>query len=180
MDRRMIGLAAAAAYILAVYLANLAVARLGVVAVGFGLAAPSGVYLAGVSLGLRDVVQDALGRVVVVGCIVVGAGLSYLLGADAVIPGGHASIAVASGVAFLASELLDMGVYTPMRERSWLGAVAASNTAGAVADSVVFLWLAYGGFAFLRGQVVGKLWVTAATLVVLYLIRGGYRRRVAA
>ena len=33
-------------------------------------------------------------------------------------------------VAFLLSELVDYAVYTPLREKNWLSAVALSNTVG--------------------------------------------------
>ncbi len=41
---------------------------------------------------------------------------------------------------------------------------------GVVADSALFLWIAFGSLAFLKGQVVGKLWMTAlaVALVVSY------------
>jgi uncharacterized PurR-regulated membrane protein YhhQ (DUF165 family) len=172
--RTLVGWLVAGAYVATVWLANIAVAHLGVVSVGFGLVAPAGVYLAGLAFTLRDVLQDFLGRRAVVAAILTGAVLSYLLGAGNTIPGGHASIAVASAAAFLVSESSDFAVYTPLRERSWLGAVALSNTAGAVIDSVVFLWLAFGGFAFLKGQIVGKLWITALSIVVLRLLAHQY------
>jgi uncharacterized PurR-regulated membrane protein YhhQ (DUF165 family) len=84
---------------------------------------------------------------------------------------------VASGVAFLLSELADYAVYTPLRERNWLGAVALSNTVGLVLDSVIFLSLAFGSLTFLPGQIVGKAWMTAAAVVVLWLVRNRFLRR---
>jgi uncharacterized PurR-regulated membrane protein YhhQ (DUF165 family) len=77
-------------------------------------------------------------------------------------------------VAFLLSELADFAVYTPLRRRTWLGAVAASNTVGLVIDSALFLWLAFGSLEFLAGQVVGKAWMTALAVVLMALWR---RRR---
>jgi uncharacterized PurR-regulated membrane protein YhhQ (DUF165 family) len=50
---------------------------------------------------------------------VIGAGLSALVSPQ---------FAVASGIAFLVSELADLAVYTPLRQRNWLAAVALSNT----------------------------------------------------
>jgi uncharacterized PurR-regulated membrane protein YhhQ (DUF165 family) len=92
--------------------------------------------------------------------IVVGAGLSWAVTSNR-------DLAVASGVAFLFSELADFAVYTPLRERNktlvgWLTAVGASNLVGLVVDSVLFLWIAFGSLDFLRGQVLGKLWMTIA------------------
>jgi uncharacterized PurR-regulated membrane protein YhhQ (DUF165 family) len=163
--------ALALAYLACVPLANWLVATFGVVPVGFGLVAPAGVYAAGLALTLRDVTQEALGRRWVVGCIVAGAI------ASAAVPGVPTQLALASGVAFLVSELADLAVYTPLRRRHWLGAVAASNTVGAVVDSALFLSLAFGSLVFLPGQVVGKLWVTALSVAVLQPLRRLAERR---
>ena len=175
-ERRVIGLVAACAYVATIWLANDAITRWGIVSVGFGLAAPAGVYFAGLSLTLRDLLSDTLGRLAVVAAILLGAGLSYLLGADSTIPGGHASIAVSSGLAFLLSEFADFAVYTPLRERGWLRSIFASNLVGAVIDSLVFLWLAFGSVALWKGQVVGKTWVTLLAILVLWLVRRSWRR----
>lgn len=149
-------------WILTIVGANWAVTTFGVVPVGFGLAAPAGVYFAGLSLTLRDFVQERLGRRWTIAAIVVGALLSALL---------SPSLALASGTAFLLSELADFAVYTPLRHRHWLWAVALSNTVGTVVDSALFLSLAFGSLAFLPGQVVGKTWVTAVAVAVLWLWR---------
>jgi queuosine precursor transporter len=145
-------------YVLSIVAANATLALVGLVPVGFGLLAPAGVLWAGVALTLRDVIQERLGRRAVFGAVVAGAVLS-----SAFAP----SFAVASGGAFLASELADFAVYTPIRRRHWLTAVAASNTVGLLIDSGLFLWLAFGSFDFLAGLIVGKLYVTIATIVVL-------------
>lgn len=78
-----------------------------------------------------------------------------------------AQLALASGLAFLFSELADFAVYSPLRQRHWLGAVVASNTVGVVVDSALFLWLAFGSLEFLAGQVVGKLWMTALAVTLI-------------
>ena len=52
-----------------------------------------------------------------------------------------------------------------------MAAVAASNTVGAVVDSYIFLSLAFGSLAFFWGQVVGKTWVTVATVALLVALR---------
>jgi uncharacterized PurR-regulated membrane protein YhhQ (DUF165 family) len=149
-------------WILTIVAANWAVTAFGLVPVGFGLAAPAGVYFAGLSLTLRDFVQERLGRRWTIAAIVVGALLSALL---------SPSLALASGTAFLVSELADFAVYTPLRHRHWLGAVALSNTVGTVVDSALFLSLAFGSLAFLPGQVIGKTWVTAIAVAVLWAWR---------
>jgi uncharacterized PurR-regulated membrane protein YhhQ (DUF165 family) len=159
---RLIGLAAVAAYIATVFLANWAIERYGFVSVGFGLTAPAGVYFAGLAFTLRDITHDTLGRGFVLLAIVVGAALSALVSTD---------FAFASGAAFLLSELFDFAVYTPLRARNWIGAVAASNVVGLVADSVLFLWLAFDSLEFLSGQIVGKAWMTLLAVAVLMLWR---------
>ena len=67
--------------------------------------------------------------------------------------------------------MLDFAVYTPLRKRNWLGAVAASNVVGLAADSVIFLWLAFDSLQYLPGQVVGKAWMTLLAIGVLWLLR---------
>lgn len=150
------------AYIATIFLANLAIATIGFVPVGFGLTAPAGVAFAGAALGLRDLVQDEMGRRWTVGAIVVGAAASALVSPQ---------FALASGTAFLFSELCDFVVYTPLRERSWYVAVAASNVVGLVVDSALFLWLAFGSLAFLAGQLVSKTEVTLAFIAVAWIWR---------
>jgi queuosine precursor transporter len=164
-------MAALVAYIGTVYGANWALRKFGIVSIGFGLTAPAGVFFAGLALGLRDFVQEGLGRVAVVAAILAGAGLSWWLGADATLPGGLTSIAVASGVAFLLSELADFSVYTPLRERTVAGGIAASNVVGAIVDSALFLWLAFGSLEFFAGQLVGKTVMTLPALAVLAVWR---------
>jgi len=149
-------------FIVTIFLANWAIVSFGLVPVGPGLVAPAGVYFAGLAFTFRDLAQDRLGRGWIVAAIVAGAVLSGLL---------SQKFAVASGIAFLVSELLDFMVYTPLRRRNWLGAVAASNLAGLAADSVIFLWLAFGSLQYLPGQIVGKAWMTALAVAVLWLLR---------
>jgi queuosine precursor transporter len=149
-------------YILVIVLANWAIQAFGLVPVGFGLLAPAGVYFAGLAFTLRDLVQEQLGRRWTVGAILAGAAISAALSPQ---------LAIASGIAFLVSELADFAVYTPLRQRHWLLAVALSNTVGLVADSVLFLWLAFGSLEFLAGQVVGKGWMTLLAVALLWTVR---------
>jgi uncharacterized PurR-regulated membrane protein YhhQ (DUF165 family) len=163
-----IGLAAVILYIATIFAANWAIERYGPVSVGFGYMAPAGVYFAGLAFTLRDITHDTLGRVFVLVAILIGAALSSLVSTD---------FALASGVAFLVSELADFAVYTPLRERNWLGAVAASNVVGLIADSVLFLWIAFGSLDFLTGQIIGKVWMTVAALALLAVWRWWWRER---
>lgn len=149
-------------YIATIFAANWAISRYGLVPVGFGLAVPAGVYFAGLAFTLRDLTQDALGRGWTIVAIAAGAALSAAI---------SPTFALASGLAFLVSEATDFAVYTPLRERGWLGAVVASNIVGLVIDSALFLGLAFGSLAFLPGQVIGKAWMTVLAVAVMYAWR---------
>jgi|HigsolmetaAR201D_1030396.scaffolds.fasta_scaffold02454_4 uncharacterized PurR-regulated membrane protein YhhQ (DUF165 family) len=157
-----LGIIALISYILTIFAANVAISLIGVVPVGFGLMAPAGVYFAGLAFSLRDAIQETLGRRWVVAAILIGALVSAFLSAQ---------LALASGIAFLLSELADFAVYTPLRQRSWFAAVAVSNTVGAVVDSALFLWLAFGSLEFLLGQITGKLWMTLLAVVLITVWR---------
>lgn len=127
--------------------------------VGFGLTAPSGVLMIGAALVLRDAVQQLLGLRWALAAIAAGVVLSVFVAPPALV--------VASAVAFGIAELLDLAVYTPLRERNLSLAVLASGAVGAVADSAAFLWLAFGSFDFMAGQLLGKIWVTLAAAVLV-------------
>jgi uncharacterized PurR-regulated membrane protein YhhQ (DUF165 family) len=159
---KRIGLAATVLFVATIFGANWALETYGLVPVGFGLLAPAGVYFAGLAFTLRDVVHRTLGRLPVIAAILAGGAVSWLV---------SPTFAVASAVAFTVSELSDLTVYEPLRNRNWYGAVVASNIVGAVVDSAVFLWLAFGSLAFIQGQIVGKLWMTAAALPLLVVGR---------
>ena len=127
-----------------------------------GIMAPSGVLMIGVALVLRDLVQRRLGVGFSAAAVVVGSVLS----AGVAPP----SLVIASGVAFLLSELADLAVYTPMARRKLIAAVVASSVVGLVVDSIVFLWLAFGSLEFLPGQVIGKAWMVLLSIpFVIYL-----------
>jgi uncharacterized PurR-regulated membrane protein YhhQ (DUF165 family) len=160
-----------AAFVATVYGANWALARLGLVPVGFGLMAPAGVYFAGLAFGLRDALHELGGSRLVVAAIAVGTALSYVIEDAVQIPGGHVSIAVASAVAFGLSELADLCVYSPLRQRHWTAAVLASGAAGAVVDSGLFLWLAFGSLENITGLLLGKAYMIALALPVVWWAR---------
>jgi len=128
-----------------------------------GLMAPSGVIVIGVALVLRDLVQREFGIGLTIGAIVCGAAISAAIAPP--------SLVIASGTAFLLSELADMAVYTPLRERRLALAVLFSGAVGAVIDSAVFLWLAFGSLNYLGGQIVGKLWASLVGFLVLAALR---------
>lgn len=158
-------------YIGTIWLANYLITHVGVqfdpngphtIPVGFGLMAPSGVLAVGLAFTLRDLVQRSWGAVMAAVAVVIGAILSAMI---------SPALALASGTAFLASEMLDLLVYTPLSKKNLYAAVIASNTVGLVVDSAVFLLMAFGSLAFLPGQCVGKAWMTLAALPVIWLIR---------
>ena len=133
-----------------------------------GMSAPSGVLAIGAALVLRDLVQRRLGVKWAVGAILVGALLSGLVAAPALV--------LASTIAFLLSETADLAVFTPLQRRGLVLAVAASGVVGIVVDSLLFLSLAFGSLDFLSGQVIGKAWALLAALPLVYLLRLRDRR----
>ena len=157
-----IAIAALTGFVFTVVGANWALSTFGIVSIGFGLAAPAGVYFAGAAFTFRDFVHDTSGRKGVLVAIVIGALLSWWL---------EPVFAIASGTAFLVSELADYSVYAPLRRKTWLGAVALSNSIGLLVDSALFLWLAFGSLAFIEGQVVGKFYMTALAIVLIWSVR---------
>jgi uncharacterized PurR-regulated membrane protein YhhQ (DUF165 family) len=136
------------------------------------LTVPVGAVCAGAAFGIRDHVHEAFGPsgvAVAIGC---GTGLSWLLGSPAV--------AAASALAFLLSETIDAYIYVRlMRRRSVVLAVIGSNVAGLAVDSVVFVPLAFGTWAPLTGQVVGKAFATAVAVGVQAVARATRLRLVA-
>lgn len=138
---------------------------------GFGLLAPSGAYAAGVTFVARDVVQRTSGRAWALGAIAVGTLLSV-----AVSP----QLALASGGAFLFSELVDFGIYTPLQRRSFVLAVFASGVVGSMVDSALFLTLAgipltapesFLPYSTLIGLVLAKIWMQLLAIPVAVWIR---------
>lgn len=170
MTRR--GILALTAYIAAIVAANWLTTHYGLVHVAPGLVTTAGTYAAGSALLLRDVVQDTAGWRWVLAGIATGAVLTAVT---------SPALALASATAFLLAELLDMAVYTPLRERGWARAALLSGIAGAVVDTWVFLALA--GFPItaqtVGGQLVGKvLWATALPIAVITAVRMVRRGRV--
>lgn len=166
-ERRTVAVVAAVAYLGSVVLANYLTTRYGFIDAGFGQYATAGTYAAGGALVVRDVLQDAIGRLGVLALIVAAAALSAAVAAPA--------IALASAVAFGCAELLDMAVYTPLRRRGtfgspwWARAVLLGALLGALLDTVLFLWIAFGWAAVapaLAGQMLAKAQVILVLLAV--------------
>jgi queuosine precursor transporter len=133
--------------------------------VGFGFTAPSGVLVVGASLVLRDMVHEAGGAKAALIAIGLGGILSALFAAPALL--------LASVLAFMLAELADLAVYAPLRERRLWLAVFLSGVVGAIVDSAVFLWVAFGSLEFIEGQIIGKIWMTM--LAIPFLWKGSRR-----
>ena len=157
------GIAALVVYIGTILAANWMTARFGLVPIGFSLAVTAGTFSAGFALVARDWVQVESGRRVVLVAILAGAVLSALTT--------NAALALASGIAFLVSELVDLGVFTPIRARSLPLAVLVSSVVSAPVDTVLFLHLA--GFGVTWQAVAGQFIVKTAmaAMVAAWLVR---------
>lgn len=131
--------------------------------VGLGYYAPSGVLMIGAALVLRDMVQEAGGIRAALLAIAIGGALAWVVAPPALV--------LASVAAFLLAELADLAVYTPLRECRLGLAVLASGAVGAVVDSAVFLWLAFGSLAFIEGQIIGKAWMSLLAVPVIRFLR---------
>lgn len=160
---------AVAVYVASIAAANWLTATLGLVPIGFGLVVTAGTFAAGAALIARDWVQVTSGRMWTLAAIGVGAALSAWTATPA--------IAIASGVAFLVSELVDFGVFTPLRGRSLPAAVLVSSLVSAPVDTVLFLYLAGFGVTWqaVAGQLIVKTAMAAAVAGGLYAVsvRGG-------
>lgn len=169
--KRAVGWIALAGFIACIFLANYAITHWGTVPFPggphtvtiFGLTGPSGVLVVGVSFTLRDAAQLALARWWILGAVILGAALSFLVAP---------SLAFASGVAFLFGEGCDWAVYTPLAERGkWVAGLVASNTVGSAIDTTLFLWLAFHSLHFWGGQFALKALMTVPAVAVLLPIR---------
>ena len=155
-------------YFLTIPLANWMIGNIGecipngpcVIPVGFGLFAPSGVLMIGLALLLRDMLHEYFGWQALLLAVIVGSGLSLGFSSP--------SLAIASAIAFAVAELADMLVYAPLRKRNLPVAVVASGAVGAVVDSLLFVWIAFGSTDFTVGTTVAKIY---ASVLFFALVR---------
>lgn len=126
-----------------------------------GIYAPSGVIMIGAALVLRDLIQRRCGALTSLACIAIGAVVSTGVASP--------TLALASGAAFIFSELVDFAVYAPLARNRFAVAVLLSCIAGAIVDSALFLWLAFGSLSFIGGQIVGKFYAAIAYLTVRFV-----------
>lgn len=128
--------------------------------VGFGLMAPSGVLMIGLALVLRDWLHELAGVKWSIAAVLAGGALSLFVAQPA--------LAVASALSFVLAELADLGVYVPLRKRGAGLAVMASGVIGAIVDSALFLWIAFGSFDHVAGLVVAKIY--ASLIIGIFLM----------
>jgi hypothetical protein len=147
-----------AVYVALIFAANWAVMTFGIVPLFFwpAVAAPAGVYFAGLTFAARNQLQESKGRVWSVVAIPLGAAFSFLISPH---------FALASGATFLLSETADWLVYSHIRKRGRPLAMLASCIAADVVDSAVFLALAFGSLDHIEGQIAGK-WAVVVPIVV--------------
>lgn len=130
------------------------------IAVGFGLMAPSGVLVIGAALVLRDWLHELAGWRWSFVAVLTGGGLSLVFSPPA--------LAVASAAAFTLAEMADFVVYARLRRRGKALAVMASQIIGAALDSALFVWLAFGSLEFSAGTTLAKIYAGAAVAIVLW------------
>ena len=95
---------------------------------------------------VTDVTNRLLGPAVARRVVYLGFAVAVLLSIWIASP----RLAMASGSAFLVGQLLDVGVFNALRERTWWKAPAFSSLIGSAADTLVFFTLAFAaGFAVL-------------------------------
>lgn len=157
-------------YMTAVVLANVLTDHYGLVAVGWGLLVTAGTYAAGAALFARDFLQrhatDLYGTLRGILYVLAAIAVAGVVSAITASPG----LALASTLAFLTAEAVDLAVFTPLRERAGFAvSVLVSNVVSAPVDTVMFLWVA--GFpvtvSAVTGQFIGKvLWATLVPLLL--------------
>ncbi|MCT9075234.1 VUT family protein [Streptomyces fulvoviolaceus] len=170
--RRTAALLATAGYLATIPTANWLTTRYPAAPVAPGVLAPAGVYVVGLTLVMRDVGRELAGRTPVAMAMVGGVVLSYWTANE--------TVATASAAAYVLSESLDFAAYEWLRNHGFTIALAISNTVGLIADSALFLSLAFGSLHYLPGQLIGKAWMTGVAVVLLLLRRrahhGAHRR----
>lgn len=156
------------AYLACIPLANWLILHVGPIPVFPGILAPSGVLVIGLALVLRDAIQTRMGLGIALAATLCGVALTTGIASH--------QLAVASGLAYLLSEVWDAAIFTTVYRKGWRYnttalalAIVVSGIAGAALDSLVFLYLAFGDMTFFWGQFIGKLYASLAFgLVLIY------------
>lgn len=128
--------------------------------VGFGLMAPSGVLMIGLALVLRDWLHELSGWRWSAVAVAMGAGLSLLFSPP--------TIALASATAFLFAEMADLMVYSKLRRKSKPLAVISSQVVGAIFDSMLFVYIAFGSLDFSMGTTLAKIYAGVVVAIILW------------
>jgi queuosine precursor transporter len=144
-----------AAFVSLAILANWLASRFTITVPFTDLIAPAGVLTIGAAFVLRDWLAQIAGFWWGVAVIPIAGGASYLIG-EVAGWSGLQKIAIASVIAFCASEGLEAIVFAPLRRRNLTIGVLASGMAGNALDSWLFLTLAFGSTAFFWGNFIGK------------------------
>lgn len=81
-------------------------------------------------------------------------------------------IAVASGSAFIVSQLLDIAVFNRLRSQSWWQAPLIGSVVASVIDTVIFFFIAFAGsdldWRMLAAGDLGIKWLMAVVLLAPY------------
>ncbi len=139
-------------YLTAAVLANLSTSFLGAYA-----SIINAFLFIGLDLTARDKLHDAwrgkglFWKMLLL--IATGSGISYLLNKDA------GAIALASLVAFVVAGAVDTLVYQYLHDKAWMWKVNGSNIFSALADSMIFPTIAFGGIMplIMLGQFAAKV-----------------------
>lgn len=127
-----------------IYVAAIVAANLSVATFGPWVSPINAFFLIGLDLTLRDRLHDVWqGRALwprMLGMIATAGAVSYLLNPAT------GTIAIASVVAFCAAGVVDSAVYHLLRDRRFMVRANSSNAAAAIADSLLFPTIAFGGF----------------------------------
>lgn len=140
----------------AIYIAAITTANLLVAKYGPGISVINAFALIGLDLALRDYLHDTwqTRRATKMGLLILTAGLiSYLANPAA------GRIAIASLIAFVLAASVDWLVYHKLRNQPWIARANASNTSGAIVDSIAFPLIAFGWpplIPIILGQFVAK------------------------
>jgi queuosine precursor transporter len=126
-------------YLVAIVLANLSSAHFGA-----GASIVNAFLFIGLDLTSRDKLHDkwqGRGLVLKMGILILsGSLISWLINRNAGI------IAIASMIAFCAAAIIDTVIYQLLHKRSYIVKVNGSNIFSALADSLIFPTIAFGGF----------------------------------
>jgi len=152
-------------YVILMVAANV-FASLWMVPLPFGLKVPAGVFFFAPLFTLRDRIQVDRGSRWVYLLIAVTAVLSWLTGVFVGLPL-LARISIASVAAFLVSESLDTVIFTVVK-KSFVSRSLISNTFSSLADSILFITLAFGwNPRIILGQWVIKMVISSIMIPLM-------------